>query len=59
MLVKAVFFFLLIMVAIALLSNVVAPGALGRMLRRNLPIGRMRPCPRCGARKPDCVCGGK
>jgi hypothetical protein len=58
MLIKAVLLFLLVMVAIALLSNVVAPGSVRRIIRRNNPLAGFRPCPKCGKDRADCRCGG-
>lgn len=44
--IKGAIFFLLIMVAIGLIGNAIAPGSVGRMVRRQMP--KASTCPRCG-----------
>lgn len=44
--IKGVLFFLLVMVAIGMIGNAVAPKTMRRVLRRQLP--KAATCPRCG-----------
>lgn len=44
--IKGVLFFLLVMAAIGMIGNAIAPGSVKRVLRRQLP--KSARCPRCG-----------
>lgn len=44
--IKGALFFLLVMVAIGMIGNAVAPGSVRRILRRQKP--KTASCPRCG-----------
>lgn len=44
--IKGAIFFLLVMVAIGMIGNAIAPGSVGRILRRQMP--KASSCPRCG-----------
>lgn len=56
--IKGAIFFLLVMVAIGLIGNAVAPGSVGRVIRRQLPkAGRCGRCGRYLIGKTGCDCG--
>ena len=61
MLVKLMLLFLLAMVVVAMLGNLLFPGAIGRQVRRRLTSRRAASCSRCG--RPmigrSCDCGKK
>ncbi|MBC2835968.1 hypothetical protein [Paragemmobacter straminiformis] len=44
--IKGAIFFLLVMVAIGMIGNAIAPSAMRRIIRRQLP--KASTCPRCG-----------
>lgn len=46
--IKAVLFFLLVMVAIGMVGNALFPGALGRSLKKRLGMTKPATCKRCG-----------
>jgi hypothetical protein len=48
MMFKVVMLFLLAMVVIAMVGNILYPGALGRQVKRRLIPGSTGPCSRCG-----------
>ena len=61
MLIKAVILFLLVMAAIGMVGKALFPGALGRAVKKRVPLAKSVPCPKCGKYqigKSGCVCGG-
>lgn len=46
--IKAVLFFLLVMVAIGMVGNAFFPGALGRSVKKKLGMSKPATCNRCG-----------
>ncbi len=56
--IKGAIFFLLVMAAIGMIGNAIAPGSVGRMVRKRLP--KAARCGRCGRYvlgKTGCDCG--
>jgi hypothetical protein len=46
--IKGVLFFLLVMVAIGMVGNALAPGAIGRSIKKRMGVGKPATCGRCG-----------